>query len=195
MKNKYTKKFFGLILAVLFCCSSTNLWAEQEGVAEQIKIVTTIKPLALLVQELVNNDDAVQVLLDSKQNNHIELLNSLQKQKVSQADMVFYIHDKFEMFVTSMIESDGIKDKFIKVSDLPGLRLLSLRKSGQMPHTIHSVTKKQTKNKASNISLHNHGGVDWHIWLNPDNAIVILMKIRDELTRMYPENEAIFCFA
>lgn len=39
---------------------------------------------------------------------------------------------------------------------------------------------------------HDHSTVDLHFWLDPENAKVMLREIAEELTKIYPEKEAVF---
>lgn len=185
------KQIFGLlmVLTILLSVNGSALAAESVN-KTGIKIVTSIKPLAFLVNEIINDDDSIDVILDGNQNHHITSLKPSQRRKVDQADIVFYIDDSFEFFIEKIKNSDSSKNKYIAVGDTSGLRLLSVRKSGQLPHLAHA--EDRLKRQKTQEKDHQHSGVDWHLWLNPDNAIVMLMRIRDELTRLRPENEEIY---
>ncbi|MGH1428694.1 MAG: metal ABC transporter solute-binding protein, Zn/Mn family [Arenicella sp.] len=171
-----------LLFAVMPVEANSN---DEQGV----NIVTSIKPLALLVKEIMDDDDFVQEVLSKNQNHHLTSLKPSQRKMISQADVVFYIDESFETFLSKVKSSDAADSKYIALGDTPGLRLLSMRKSGQLPHVAH---RNKSRKQASKHGHHGHSGVDWHIWLNPDNAMVMLMKIRDELTRIRPENEVVY---
>ncbi len=185
------KPVWGVLIAfmVIFLTNNQVLAADSEQ-KKGTKIVTSIMPLALLVNEIISDDDSIEVLLEKNQNHHIASLKPSQRKKVDQADIIFYIDDSFEYFLKKIKNSDNSKYKYIAIGDTSGLRLLSVRESGQSPHVAHD--KLFRKEPKTNDDGHNHSGVDWHLWLNPDNAIVMLMKIRDELTKFRPENEVIY---
>jgi len=186
-----TKKYSCGILfmfAMLFSINNQVVAANSEK-RQGTKIVTSIKPLALLINEIISDDDSVYVLLEKNQNHHITSLKPSQRKAVDQADIVFYIDDDFEFFIKKIKNSDSSKYKYIAVGETSGLRLLSVRESGQLPHVAHENLLKKKRDDGHH---HHHSGVDWHLWLNPDNAIVMLMKIRDELTKFRPENEIIY---
>ena len=174
------------ISSLLFVVVSVSASSNQ---GQGINIATSIKPLALLVKEIMADDDLVQEILSKNQNHHLVALKPSQRKIISQADLVFYIDDGFETFLSKIKSSDTDSIKYIALGDTPGLRLLSMRKSGQLPHVAHL---EKDRKKKLNHDHHVHSGVDWHIWLNPDNAMVMLMKIRDELTRIRPENEIVY---
>lgn len=132
----------------------------------------------------MDENDNIDVLLEASQDHHSAQLKPSQRQKVDQADIVFYIDDGFELFVKNMKASDNAHYKYIQMSETPNLRLLSLRKSGEIPHLAHG------NSRIGNNDGHNHSGIDWHLWHNPDNAIVMLRKIRDELTKLRPAKQA-----
>ena len=145
-----------------------------------IRIVSSIKPLALLIQEIINDDDQVEVLLEPNQDYQFTQLKPAQLQKITQADVIFYIDDSFEKFVKNAKTNDSAQYKYIQMSQTQNLRLLGLRKSGELP---------QLAQDNSRFSGNNQGNTDWHIWLNPDNAIVMLRKIRNELSKLRPDKQ------
>ncbi len=169
--------FFMLMIVNVFIAVD---YAKAEN-SKGIKIVSSIKPLALLIQEIINDDDQLEVLIEKQQNYQITQLKPAQLQKVDQAGVVFYIDDSFEQFVKNSKTNDSAKYKYIQMSETPNLRLLGLRKSGEMPSLANDNLRYSLRENQSNV--------DWHIWLNPDNAIVMLSKIRDELSKLRPDKQ------
>lgn len=187
------KKFKTYLIALFLCGASalfaSNAFADNSlSSTKGIKIVASIKPLALLIQEITSDNDSVEVVLESNQDHHFEHLKPSQRQKVDKADVIFYINDGFELFIEKARESDSDDYKFIQMSETPGLRLLSLRESGELPHLAHENNARRLRDQYN----HDHSGIDWHIWLNPDNAILMLRKVRDELTKLRPENKVLY---
>ena len=179
--NKVKTNFLAIYFYLFACIFASEAFAGEQ-IKDGIKIVASIKPLALLIQEIATGEDSVDVLLERNQDHHTIQVNPSQRSKVAQANVVFYIDDDFEFFVKKIKASDDSKYKYIKMSDTQNLRLLSVRKSGELPHLAHEYNPRE----------HVHSSIDLHFWLNPDNAIVMLRKIRDELTKLKPENQVIY---
>ncbi|WP_197742811.1 zinc ABC transporter substrate-binding protein [Lentilitoribacter sp. Alg239-R112] len=60
-------------------------------------------------------------------------------------------------------------------------------------HEDHDDHAKHEEAGHGHDHAHDHaGGVDPHIWLDPENAKIILVKIRDELSRLDADNAAIY---
>ena len=163
-------------------------YAQAENQAGAgIRIVSSIKPLALLIQEISDDNDEVIVLLESQQDYDSTQLKPSQLQTIAQAEVIFYIDDGFEKFVTSAKKDDIAQFKYIQMSETPNLRLLGLRQSGELPQVAHNSLRFSQAYLSKN-----RNNIDWHIWLNPDNAIVMLRKIRDELSKIRPEKQHIY---
>jgi len=146
---------------------------------QPIKIAVSIKPLKWLVEELLGEQGSVEVILEDDQNFHVKELNVEQQRQVSGADLVFLIHSNFEIFLSQNVNQDGKSKKFIELGKTQNLRLLAMRESGAMPHVIH-LTKESVKQ-----DQHQHA-IDWHIWLSPENTILMLQTINHILSHTYP---------
>lgn len=184
---------------------------KQNNNSEKIKIVTSIKPIQLLVNDIQgtihSETHSAKVLLKNNQNHHLVSLKPSQRRQLADADVVFYIDSDFEIFLKKIIRFDKSKrTKYVALGDTLGLRLLSLRSSGEMPHSFHtsSITSSIAPSMENSDKGHSphvyheedggHGesGVDWHIWLSPDNAIVMLGKIRDVLSDINPNQAMLY---
>ena len=208
-QNSSKKSLFFIMLLMMSAMILNMAFIKNAAADNQLQIVASIQPVQLLVNEITGISDSEQIpqatlLLNSNQNPQLQSLSSSQQALVSEANYVFYISDEFEKYMRAAKRSERSSRsifKYIELGKLDGIRLLSIRQSGQMSHAFHGdikpslkpkVIKKKTGKKQG---LHNHSdhdelGPDWHIWLNPDNAIVMLGKIRDVLLELDPnQNE------
>lgn len=174
---------------------------------DAVAIVASIKPIQLLVDEIRRNTTATQtpVLLKANQDHHLHSLKPSQRRLIAKAELVFYISDEFEAYMHRIRLSGSDKHKkFIALGTLPYLRILEKRQSGDMPHSYHpnintGLNAKDSHKHHANEHSQKHSQehqspphdehrstIDWHLWLNPDNAIMMLDKIREELTLLAP---------
>lgn len=168
-----------------------------------IEIVASIKPVQLLVNEITGVSESVKtpqaaLLLEETQSHHLRSLSSSQRILVSNARYVFYISDEFEAYMQSVRRSDHSPKsvfKYIELGKQDGIRLLSVRQDGQMPQIYEPNTKlarEAQRKPQQGRYFQGASDPDWHIWLNPDNAIVMLGKIRDILQEIDPNQGKLY---
>ncbi len=134
-------------------------------------IVTSIKPLTLLLNELaLPSDKVVQLVKNSSSAHHYQLKVS-DRRLMQSADIIFWIGPELEVFL----------DKPLK----------QVRRSGS--GVISTLSELQNLDWPENAHKnHNHGGHshsrDPHIWLNPINLQVMVVEIAKRLSQISPEN-------
>lgn len=150
----------GIILYVL----TTTAW----GLEPPLRIFTSIKPLALIVQEIAGADDSVEVLLPAGVSPHHFSMRISDMRKISTADLMLWVGPGLETFLQKPLNRKS-KDKVLAVSTLQQLHWPS-------EHTVNL-----------NPDHHDHGIKDLHLWLNPQNAIVIAQAVAAKLGALAPE--------
>jgi len=154
------------------------------------------------------------VVLEDDQDHHLFTLKPSQQRLIENAHVVFYISDMFDSYIPTLKQTS--KDTlFFPLGTIKNLRLLATRKSGAMPHSYHGDINQLVKQQALDTSIssinlneadkniedlnsshlnhsHHNSGVDWHIWLNPDNAILMMGKIKQVLSALEPHNSEKF---
>jgi len=194
-----------LIAMLLVWAMLLNLVTTKSALAvdETIEVVASIKPVQLLINEITGASELKQtpqaaLLLKENQNRHLLALKPSQRILVSKARYVFYISDEFEAYMQAIRLSDRSPKsvfKYIELGKLDGIRLLSVRQDGQMPQTYESRTQLERgvqPKRQYGSNFHDASGPDWHIWLNPDNAIIMLGKIRDILHEIDPDQGELY---
>jgi len=173
-------RFFISMLLVALSMTVHASWAlaaydtDMEE-SKTLKVVTTIKPIQWMVNDIVGDTNIeVDVLLEDEQSYNLRTLKPAQLRKLTSADFVFFIHDDFEKFIVKARELG--KAKYISLGELANLRLLSIRESGEMPHVVEDHSS----------------AVDWHIWLAPENAILMMKKIAYLLSQENPAEKSTY---
>lgn len=140
-------------------------------------VVVSIKPIHSLVAAVMEGDGNKPVLLvDGKQSLHNFSLRPSQVKELNNADVVFFIDRKFEVFLDKTLS--GLPDKAIK-SELS--KLVAIPK---MPPRMWGDLAKDG---------HKHEGIyDYHLWMSPLNAKTMVMEIARQLALAYPKNREIY---
>lgn len=133
-------------------------------------VVTSIRPLALLAQDLTQNlPVTVNTLLPPNADPHSWALRISDRQQLEDADLILWLGPEFETFLTKTLATNGARH--IRLGDLPDLRWTSAE--------VH------------NHDHHQHKGRDLHIWLNPANVVVIQKALAAELITQRPDWQSI----
>ncbi|EOD79043.1 Zinc ABC transporter, periplasmic-binding protein ZnuA [Grimontia indica] len=156
-----TKKFF--IALMLFFPAVASA---------QPNLVTTIKPLGLIANDIAGSHANVEVLLPDSASPHDYALKPSDLKKISSADAVFWVGPELELFLEKLL-SDA--DNAVRLTSYPGMpvRYFEEGSHGHDDHDHHD---------------HSHDGIDGHIWLGPDQSIVIAQAVKDKLSKIDPEN-------
>ncbi len=140
-------------------------WASADQ-----EILTTIKPLALILEAVVADD--VDVLLPTGVSPHHFSMRVSDMKRITTAELLLWIGPNFESFLSKPVDS-GLKARVITASELEGIEW-------PIEHVIEHGAD------------HNHGVVDFHIWLNPGNASVIAKAVAKELGGLNPTKSEVY---
>ncbi|MFT7472421.1 MAG: zinc transport system substrate-binding protein [Kiritimatiellia bacterium] len=144
------KSYFILLLASLLCSLSRA----------EVNIVTTIKPLQMIAEAVVQEYGSVSSIVDPQQSPHHFTVSPSDRINLARADMAVWIGPLFETHISDFFVQAQFKAKTITVIDTPGLQL-------------HSV---------------GDGQLDTHLWLDSSNAVRIAAAIADRAAELDPVN-------
>ncbi|WP_299687135.1 zinc ABC transporter substrate-binding protein [uncultured Vibrio sp.] len=128
-------------------------------------ILTSFKPIQMIVTELTQGVSEPDVLMNSNASPHDYALKPSDVSKVSSADMVIWFGPDLEAFLTKVISSN---DNVIEIASIPGI---NLREFGNVGHEGHD-----------------HGSHDPHFWLGIEQVNVAAKYISARLIESDPDN-------
>jgi zinc transport system substrate-binding protein len=162
-----------LLLLSVFLFTSNLAAAENNG-----KIVASIKPLHSLVVNVTGADEKVELLVDGKASPHDFQFKPSQMELLNNSEIVFYIDDSIEGFLKKPVSQLPAGTTVVKLSDMPGLQLLDVRKT----------SRSHSHDDGEEGGHHHHATQDMHFWLSPKIAIEMVTTITEELGKKYPNN-------
>jgi len=163
-------------------------------------VITSIKPLHSLVQNILGDTAEAQLLIDNTSPHSYQLKPSDIK-AVNRADVVFYFADNLESSIAKLTDASDEQDKFVMLIDKLEIDFLELGDHDHHHHGDHEEEAKVEHEDHGDDTENDHDGheesheeneeeeheaIDPHIWLNPQNAIVIAEFITQSLTTLYP---------
>lgn len=138
--------------------------------AEPLKIVTSIRPLALMVEGIVGDDVQVRSLLGAGASPHHYALRMNDRIAVEQAHLFIWIGEDFERFLVRVVEQADAK-VVLTVAEFDKLKW---------------PEQKQIVHREEEEHHHEHGAQDLHIWLDPRNTLVIMEVLARHLIALRP---------
>ena len=148
------------LLLISLCFSHTAMANER------IQIVASIKPLQLVVQELVGDFGEVDVLIPPGSSPHHYSLKPSDLRKLHKADLAVWVGPDMEQFLT----------KTLAGTDTPAVQLMAASEHSTGDHSEH----------ADHDHDHHHHGEDPHIWMDPVKMIAAGAEIKQALGKLHP---------
>ena len=158
------KKASNLIMGFIIVLSATHACAR-------VSILSSIKPLSLIVQEIVGSSADVDTLLPVSASPHDYPLKVSDYARLQKADLVVWIGPELESFLQKPIANLPAA-KTVAAYDLAGLN---------WPVDSHG----------DHESNHHHER-DPHLWLDPRNAIVVAQAVSEKLVQIDPANANVY---
>ena len=194
--NKINNFFKYLILSIIPISFIT-------GVNAEIKVVTTIQPLHSLISNVMGNKGKLDLILEGTASPHSFTLKPSHAKMLENADAIFWIDKDLESFLEKPLKSIPKKAKVVHLMDISGLEIHKFREKniygGHDDHDKHGHKEdkhddhdkhghKEDKHDDHDKHGHAHGEFDVHIWLDPNNAKVIVKEVANQLATLDSKN-------
>jgi zinc transport system substrate-binding protein len=164
------------------------------AMAEVPRVVTDISPVHSLVAQVMGDLGQPVLLLDRGADPHSFQLRPSQAAEVAEAGLVVWIGPEMTPWLDRAV--DGLS------ADLPRLTLLHSDGTETLAygaahdhdhdHEAEAEAEADVAEAGADDHAHDHEGKDPHAWLDPHNAENWLGLIAAELSRLDPENAAVY---
>lgn len=173
MLDFFKIRFISTFLLLQFFLSSVIL-------AEGPRVLVSIPPLYGLVAKIMRDVGDPEVLLDANVSPHVFHPTPHEMEKVVSSDIFIWVGPSLELSLATLLNAR--KKISLAVMEAPGLRLLPLRSDADFEAHDHAHGDKH--DHGHHHEHHHdvgHTSTDPHVWLDPDNAMMILAYIKDVL--------------
>lgn len=180
---------FTLIVFMSGCNVGVN---KPEG--GKLKIITTLFPQYDFVREIAGDKAEIDLLLPPGMESHAYEPTPQDIVRIKKADAFIYTGENMEPWVHKVIENTK-GDKLAVVDSSKNVPLLDEDHDDEHHENEQDAeASKDVDNKQENDEAHehSHGGKDPHIWLNPQNASIMVDNILDGLVMADPQNESFY---
>ena len=172
-----------------------------------IKVVTTIKPLHSLISSVMEGVGEPSLIIEGTSNPHTFVFKPSHAQMLEEADIVFWIGEDLEAFMEKPLDSlagNATKISFMELSSIEKLKFREEnifddhddhdedghKEDDHDDHGHDDHDGHEDEHEGHDDHGHHHGEFDAHIWLDPSNAIEMVLEISHELSEIDPDNAA-----
>lgn len=165
-----TPRLFTLGLALVSAIQTQSVLAQAHDQHKPL-LLASIKPLALIAQEIAGDNIQVDTLLPVTASPHDHPLKVSDHKRLHQADVIIWVGAELESFLAKPLKNIPAHKK-VSAYQLAGL------------HWPGSVANTHDNHRHA----HTHQGLDPHLWLDPRNAIVIAQHLVTHLSQLAPQS-------
>lgn len=144
-----------------------------------LEVLTTIKPLGFIAAAITDGVSEPRVLLPTGASPHDFALRPSDIRSINEADLVVWVGPELEGFMAKPLAQHP---HVLTLTKVPGMPLFDYGK--QVGHEEHADEAHDHDGHEG----HHHEGVDPHIWLGPDQALVIAKALSEALSAQDPAN-------
>ena len=164
----------------------------------EIKVVTSIKPIHSLASYIMDGVGSPDVIVDGYSSPHSFQLKPSHAKMLENADIIFWIGEGLENFLEKPLDTISKKAKKIEFLEVKGIKKLKFREKNIFDEHDHDEHKheedehKHEEDEHDGHDDHGHGEYDPHIWLDPENAKLMVKVITKELSELDSKNASIY---
>lgn len=163
-------RVFGVLLLFLQVAAA-NAGSDQKPPV----VLATIKPIHSLASVVTDGVSAPGLLISGNSSPHLFQIKPSHIRLVRDADVIVWAGEGVERFLPSMIEKFNSDALVLSFAEADGV-------------VLHSSRNKHTTTDFSTGQPGASAEPDYHLWLDPHNALKIVMELADQLAELDPTN-------
>ncbi len=179
--------------------AAIGMWASGAVAAAELRVVLTIKPVHSLAAAVMAGVAEPKLLIDGTASPHTFALKPSDAKVVNEAQLLVRVSESLEPFTGKLISSLPQTVRVATLASTEGLTLFRMREGGTFEAHAHG---QGDKGGHKHGHAHSHGGsakkkpaeaeMDGHIWLDPQNAKLIVGALAKELSLVAPAHADTF---
>ena len=149
----------------------------------EINVVSSVKPLHSLVSGVMEGVARPDLIVKGSASPHTYSLRPSQARQLEDADLVFWMGHELESFLEQPLEAIATMAHVVELIDSSKLKKIKMREGGMFDAHAHD-----DHDEHEGHDDHGHGEFDVHVWLDPENAKVLVDEIKLALIELDPVN-------
>ncbi len=156
-----------------------------------LSVVASIKPIYSLVAAVMGDIGTPELLLKAPSSAHHFTLKPSQARILQAADIVFWVGPTMEQPLTKALATLAPHAQTTPLINASGLMLLEFNNDAPA-HQKPDLEQRDDHDRHEKHGDHDGHMINPHIWLDPQNAQVMLREISSRLGKADPENAKIY---
>ena len=160
----------------------------------EINVVSSVKPLHSLVSGVMEGVARPDLIVKGSASPHTYSLRPSQARQLEDADLVFWMGHELESFLEQPLEAIATKGHIVELIDSSKLKKIKMREGGMFDAHAHDDHDEHEghddHDEHEGHDDHGHGEFDVHVWLDPENAKVLVDEIKLALIELDPVNSS-----
>ena len=165
-------------LAAFFAASTGAPAAHAE-----LKVVATIKPIHALATRVMDGIGTPRLLVSGTASPHSFALKPSDARALAEADIFFRVSEMVEPFTARIVQALPATVHVVTLANAPDLLVLGQRASGTFEARAHAGHVHETRVPGATPM-----SGDGHIWLDPENAKIMVAEMARVLALRAPEH-------
>jgi zinc transport system substrate-binding protein len=154
--------------------------------AQDIDVVASFKPIHSLVAGVMGGVGEPTLLVKGSGSPHTYALKPSDAAALAEADLIFWIGEGFEVFLSNPLETLAEGARAIELGEVEGLVQLPVREGGIWDEHADADAADRPAGEHGEGEHHEHGAFDGHVWLDPHNAKLMVAEIASALSAEDP---------
>ena len=170
----------------------------------EINVVASVKPVHSLVSGVMDGVGKPDLIVQGSASPHTYSLRPSQARQLEDADLVFWMGHELESFLEQPLEAIATKAHVVELIDSSKLKKIQMREGGMFDAHAHDDHDEHDEHEGHDDhdeheghddhdeheghDDHGHGEFDVHVWLDPENAKVLVNEIKLALIELDPVN-------
>ena len=177
-------RYFRTTIFATAMLSSATISAQAD-----VYVVASIKPIHSLVSAVMQGVGEPSLLIEGAGSPHNYSLKPSQANELQKANLIFWIGHDLEAFLERSIENIAPQAVSVPLIESHGIKTLPFREGASFDEHDHDKHDEHDHDKHDE---HDHGEFDPHVWLDPNNAKILVAEIEEQLTKIYPKHADTF---
>ena len=177
-------RYFRTTIFATAMLSSATISAQAD-----VYVVASIKPIHSLVSAVMQGVGEPSLLIEGAGSPHNYALKPSQAYELEKANLIFWIGHDLEAFLQRTIENIAPQAVSVPLIESHGIKTLPFREGASFEEHDHD---KHDEHDHDKHDQHDHGEFDPHVWLDPNNAKILVAEIEEQLTKIYPKHADTF---
>lgn len=168
------------------------LWTGAVAAAadEAVHVSVTTKPVHSLVAQVMDGVALPQLIVDGSSSAHTFALKPSSIRAITSGGVFVRVSEATEPFTHKLVEGLPKDVEVLTLADEKlGLKLMPQRHGGSFEPHVHDEDAAHG-NEHDDEGL--GGGIDGHVWLDPENAKAIVRAVARTLSQRWPEHATAF---